>query len=416
MPIVDSSDRSIRPQIRISAWPSTSRLSSEDCWTTLIRLPRGEEDRRDDEADHHQHQDHRYEREVAPADVGPAPPARRVSRTPAGLGSRTGHGRHSSCLPAVRPWHPSIAATSSRSVQPLPNSATTRPWNSASTRSHDPQVVELVGDDHAPRCPRRPPAAPRRAASPWTSRRRPRWAAGRPGPRGSRASARATTTFCWLPPERPETGCSGPAVLMSSDADHATGANSRVRDGQYGPPGAELIGDRERGVLRDAAVREPGPGGAGPPGCSRCPRPGRAARCPASPGGPRTATRPGVGRAHPGEGLAERGVAAGRGPGDAEHLAGAHRRGRAARTRRPAPALRLRRTGLRTDRLVRTDGPPSARRGRAASRTRPVPPVIAATRSRLGQVGDRCGQDVAGVAVDGDRRCTARRPPGDGGR
>jgi hypothetical protein len=38
MPIVDSSDRSIRPQIRISAWPSTNRLSSLDCWTTLMRF------------------------------------------------------------------------------------------------------------------------------------------------------------------------------------------------------------------------------------------------------------------------------------------------------------------------------------------------------------------------------------------
>lgn len=38
IPIVDSSDRSIRPQIRMKAWASTSKLSSEDCWMTLIRF------------------------------------------------------------------------------------------------------------------------------------------------------------------------------------------------------------------------------------------------------------------------------------------------------------------------------------------------------------------------------------------
>jgi hypothetical protein len=37
-PIVDSSDRSIRPQIRISASARTSRLSSVDCWATPTRL------------------------------------------------------------------------------------------------------------------------------------------------------------------------------------------------------------------------------------------------------------------------------------------------------------------------------------------------------------------------------------------
>src|SRR6266545_122001 len=38
-PIVDSSDRSIRPAMRIIASPSTSRLSSVHCWRTSIRLP-----------------------------------------------------------------------------------------------------------------------------------------------------------------------------------------------------------------------------------------------------------------------------------------------------------------------------------------------------------------------------------------
>src|SRR2546423_1875068 len=39
-PIVDSSDRSIRPAMRIMASPSTSRLSSVHCWSTSVRLPR----------------------------------------------------------------------------------------------------------------------------------------------------------------------------------------------------------------------------------------------------------------------------------------------------------------------------------------------------------------------------------------
>lgn len=38
IPIVDSSDRSMRPQMRMKAWASTSRLSSDDCWMTLIRF------------------------------------------------------------------------------------------------------------------------------------------------------------------------------------------------------------------------------------------------------------------------------------------------------------------------------------------------------------------------------------------
>lgn len=37
-PMVDSSDRSIRPHIRIIASASTSRLSSLLCWSTPIRL------------------------------------------------------------------------------------------------------------------------------------------------------------------------------------------------------------------------------------------------------------------------------------------------------------------------------------------------------------------------------------------
>ena len=53
---------------------------------------------------------------------------------------------------------------------------------------------------------------------------------------GSRASARAITTFCWLPPESPDTGCPGPVVLMSSDAIMRR-ANSRVRDGSTVPIG-----------------------------------------------------------------------------------------------------------------------------------------------------------------------------------
>src|SRR5438067_3767810 len=38
-PTVDSSDRSIRPAIRIIASPRTSRLSSVHCWSTSVRLP-----------------------------------------------------------------------------------------------------------------------------------------------------------------------------------------------------------------------------------------------------------------------------------------------------------------------------------------------------------------------------------------
>ena len=69
--------------------------------------------------------------------------------------------------------------------------------------------------------------------------------------RGSLASARAMTTFCWLPPDRPDTGSPGPGVLIarssiieSAMASRRPGAEepgrpSRSRDGQGG-----VVGDR----------------------------------------------------------------------------------------------------------------------------------------------------------------------------
>ena len=69
---------------------------------------------------------------------------------------------------------------------------------------------------------------------------------------GSRASARAITTFCWLPPDRPETGCSGPVVLMSSDV-IMRWANARVREGStvpYGPSWSATVSVAFSATLR----------------------------------------------------------------------------------------------------------------------------------------------------------------------
>ena len=175
-PMVDSSDRSIRPLIRISASPSTSRPSSVDCWTTPIRLswvrnagetmkPMTPSTKITGTRD----------RSRQRAEVDPGPAARRAvhrvgGRRRCGLGhgavpvrafrafrapcvrsgavpGRTGRaGRAVLAGPAM----PSIAATSSWSLQPRPNSAIDPPVEERQHPVADPQVVQLVGDDQAP--------------------------------------------------------------------------------------------------------------------------------------------------------------------------------------------------------------------------------------------------------------------------
>ena len=78
-----------------------------------------------------------------------------------------------------------------------------------------PQVVELVGDhEHAGA---RVGAPARTAPSSDSLDRTSTPAVGliSTSTRGSVDSARAITTFCWLPPDRPATGAAGPVVLMS---------------------------------------------------------------------------------------------------------------------------------------------------------------------------------------------------------
>ena len=70
---------------------------------------------------------------------------------------------------------------------------------------------------------------------------------------GSVASARPMTTFCWLPPERLDTGWSGPSVTMPSEA-MARLVSAALRRGAMKPSGpsrrpighGRVVGDRLR--------------------------------------------------------------------------------------------------------------------------------------------------------------------------
>ncbi|GAA3479148.1 hypothetical protein GCM10018966_036780 [Streptomyces yanii] len=182
---------------------------------------------------------------------------------------------------------------------------------------------------------------------------------------------------------------------MSSDS-IIDRANSLVREGSTVPPRSELVGDREGGVLGDAASQDkalvvPVLGDVPDSGVQRVWHAAGRHRPPMH--GDRAA----AGLPHPGECLTECGVAAGRGSGEAEHLAGAD-----LKVQRLELALQGEPFGAQDGlhRRVPHRCPVTARVPGGGSAA-----LLARHRRDqfgLGEVGDRSGQNVACVAVDGD--------------
>ncbi len=221
-PIVDSSDRSNLPLIRISDSASTSRDSSVCCCSTLIRLAEGQEHRVDEIADDQQRDDHRDQREVA--QPGAAGTPRAVQAGPAvssGLDTDGGLLVHAELPRLMSRSTPSIAATRCGSVQPAGSSACTRREEHDDPVA-DPQVLDLVGHHQHPGAPpRHGPRLPSSDSRDRTST--PTVGLISTSAFGSLASARAITTFCALPPDRPATGWSGPSVLIARSSMAAPG-------------------------------------------------------------------------------------------------------------------------------------------------------------------------------------------------
>ncbi len=98
---------------------------------------------------------------------------------------------------------------------------------------------------------------------------------------GSLASARPITTFCWLPPERLETGWSGPSVIDAEPVDQPArdvAAPPRRDEAER----AELVGDGHGGVVGDRLGQHQPLRRAGSSARSRRRAPAPPARCPSA--------------------------------------------------------------------------------------------------------------------------------------
>src|SRR5690349_6929822 len=166
----------------------------------------GEEDRVDRVADHGDGDDRGHQGQVAQPGEHHGARARTGSRrrhVDLGLHPRTAHSSI-----------PSIAAISSLSLQPAANSVTTRPPNITRTRSQvrrsssSSEATSTADPASRTRSTTSSSVSFERTSTPavgWINTSR----------RGSLASARPITTFCWLPPDSAATSSSGPGVLTS---------------------------------------------------------------------------------------------------------------------------------------------------------------------------------------------------------
>ena len=169
-----------------------------------------QEHRVDDLPDDRDHDDRRDQREVAQAGDGDPPVADRTREPPGRSRSRTWP---CSDMIEIDPFHSGNQVVVAPAAGHFAHDAALEHHQDAVAYA---QVVEFVGHHQRRPYPQRAPARRLPAASPWIARRRRRSDRSAPARVGSLASARAITTFCWLPPERLATGNSGPGVLMVS--------------------------------------------------------------------------------------------------------------------------------------------------------------------------------------------------------
>ena len=341
-PTVDSSERSNRPPIRMIASASTSSDSSVCCCSTLVMLAllrktgsmsaptRTSTMIAGTSA-----------RSRSRASRGPRqPPAWPAPATAGGGGGRSAHAAASlrvgggqscpaelacarfarSCRRLLLQSTPSTAATTCgvvpavRQARPSPGRGTSpAPGRSARRSSSSSETISTAVPWSA---------ADRTAPSSDSLERTSTPAVGliSTSTRGSVDSARASTTFCALPPERLVTGAAGPSVLDVVPLDHLLGdGGPPPRHDDAGRP--EPVGDRQGRVLRHRQQRDEAlavPVLRAPARCRPPAPPARPRRRPPS----RQQDRAGVGPAQPADGLGQR------------HLAAA------ARSRSPRPSRR----------------------------------------------------------------------------
>ena len=205
------------------------------------------------------------------------------------------------------------------------SSATARPRCSTTTPvGQRPQLGSARPTPAAPRRPRRAPPASRRG-SPRSRRCRRRGSAARTPAASAvgRASSRATTSFCWLPPDSPRASAVGSGGRMSDSAMQRSGPRrhgARGRDPGRPvklalPAQHQVVGRREKSSTSPRAWRSSG----------TWPRPALAARAHARPrdiAARRARTLPARRRRRPARASQQLALAVALDPGDADDLAG----------------------------------------------------------------------------------------------
>ena len=162
-----------------------------------------------------------------------------------------------------RPEEPSINRMNSTSVGLAsggrPRSPVTRPCRMMAMRFDRPisssssSVIRMIADPCAPSA-----VAGCRRSPPWRRRRRRASDCRAPAARTERHSQRASTTFCWLPPDSLRQRRPGPRAADSSSLDHPRGdfclasraARVPRRDANRSPPLAKDMFQVDREVRR----------------------------------------------------------------------------------------------------------------------------------------------------------------------
>ena len=121
--------------------------------------------------------------------------------------------------------------------------------------------------------------------------------------RGPRASQRASTTRCWLPPESERTGAAGSGALTASRRSQSSASPQSPRRSRSGPR-ACASSRADADVAQRSTGSGTAPRSAGPRARSRCPPPPRRAGRRAAPRGRRSSRCPASGATRPKSALA----------------------------------------------------------------------------------------------------------------